>query len=351
MHPILAHRGRLLLYIALWIAFGGLLAAIVAATGQTTSAYALLYAEPLALLLGFQCFFCWYLVRVLPVRDTPRWRLFTTWIGAGIGDIAIWVVAGYAWAQYLRAYTHAFPADHHAIKLVPLLVFSGAVGFTVCVLAHYLADAFERSQSAERRALELQVLAREAELKSLRSQLDPHFLFNSLNSVAALIGSDGPAARRMCFLMADFFRSSLSLGGQVSIPLAEELRLARTFLDIETIRFGDRLQTSFDVAEDSLALSVPPLVLQPLVENAVHHGIAHLLAGGEIKVRARRRHGLLELAVENPCDPDKPASRGAGVGLQNVKSRIDAMFGNRGSVDVDSRPERYRVSILLPCAP
>lgn len=351
MHPILAHRGRMLLYIALWIAFGGLLAAIIAATGQADAASSLIYAEPLAILLGFECLFCWYFVRVLPVRETPPWRLISTWAGVAIGDIVIWVAAGYAWAEYLRSSTGAFSSEHTSIELAPLLIFSGAVGFTVCVLAHYLAEAFERSRAAERRALELQVLAREAELKSLRAQLDPHFLFNSLNSVAALIGSDAPAARRMCFLMADFFRSSLALGGQVSIPLSEELRLARTFLEIETIRFGERLQTSFDVAEDSLLLLVPPLVLQPLVENAVHHGVAHLLEGGEIKVRARRRHGLLELAVENPVDPDKPASRGAGVGLQNVKSRIDTLFGNRGSVDVDSRPERFRVSLLLPCAP
>jgi sensor histidine kinase YesM len=351
MHPILSHRGRLLLYFAVWIAFGGLLAAIVAATGQTDGASSLLFAEPLALLLGFECLFCWYLVRVLPVRETPPWRLISTWVGAAVGDIAIWVVAGYAWSEYLRAYTQTFSTDHTSIELAPLLIFTGAVGFTVCVLAHYLADAFERSRAAERRALELQVLAREAELKALRSQLDPHFLFNSLNSVAALIGSDAPAARRMCFLMADFFRSSMTLGGQISIPLSEELRLARTFLDIETIRFGARLQTSFDVAEDSLTLSVPPLVLQPLVENAVHHGVAHLLEGGEIKVRARRRQGLLEIAVENPVDPDRPASRGAGVGLQNVRTRIDTLFGNRGSVDVDSGSERFRVSILLPCAP
>src|SRR5690606_12904899 len=123
------------------------------------------------------------------------------------------------------------------------------------------------------------------------------FLFNSLNSVAALIGSDPRAARRMCFLMAGFFRKSLGLGREASIPLAEEISLAETFLAIEEVRFGERLRTRFDVAEDSLTLAVPPLVLQPLVENAVHHGVAHLVQGGEIKVEARQRDGLLELAV------------------------------------------------------
>jgi LytS/YehU family sensor histidine kinase len=195
------------------------------------------------------------------------------------------------------------------------------------------------------------VLAREAELRSLRGQLDPHFLFNSLNSVAALIGTDAQAARRMCYLMAGFFRKSLGLGGQQSIPLSEELSLAETFLAIEEVRFGERLRKRFDVDRDALDLAVPPLVLQPLVENAVHHGVAHLLGGGEVTVCARQRDGLLELAVENPCDPDRPPSRGAGVGLANVRSRINALFGHRASVDVNATPDNFRVSIVLPASP
>jgi LytS/YehU family sensor histidine kinase len=211
--------------------------------------------------------------------------------------------------------------------------------------------AFERFTQAERRSLELRVLAREWEIRSLRGQLDPHFLFNSLNSVAALIGSDAQAARRMCYLMAGFFRKSLGLGGQQSIALAEEISLAETFLAIEEVRFGDRLRKKFDIDRDALILAVPPLVLQPLVENAVHHGVAHLVDGGEVMVRARQRDGLLELAVENPCDPDRPPSRGAGVGLANVRSRINTLFGHRGSVDVIAAPDNFRVSIVLPASP
>jgi two-component system sensor histidine kinase AlgZ len=196
--------------------------------------------------------------------------------------------------------------------------------------------------------LELQVLAREAELKSLRAQLDPHFLFNSLNSVAALIGNDTAAARQMCFLMAQFFRKSLTLGREQSIPLSEEVGLAQTFLAIERVRFGERLRSTFDIAPDVRDVSVPPLFLQPLVENAVHHGVAHLLEGGEVCVTARRRESFVELVVENPCDPDRPPSRGTGVGLVNVRSRVETLCGHRASVDVNATDEKFRVSILLP---
>ena len=350
LHPITARRERLLLYLAVWLAFGTLLAAVIAFRGDTAFGWAAIYAVPLAVLLGLQSLSCWYLVQVMPAERTALPRLVGTWIGAGFVLLAIWIAAALGWAWLLRATAPLALDDEVVNGLAPLLLFSGAAGLLVAVLGHYMLVAFERSALAERRALELRVLARESELRSLREQLDPHFLFNSLNSVAALIGSDAQAARRMCFLMAGFFRKSLGLGGKHSIALSEELSLAETFLAIEEVRFGERLRTRFDVADDVLALAVPPLVLQPLVENAVHHGVAHLIEGGEITVRARQRDGLLELAVENPCDPDRPPSRGAGVGLQNVRSRIDALFGHRASVNVHSEERSFRVSILLPAS-
>ncbi len=351
LHPIVARRERLLLYLAVWLAFGAMLAAVVAFRGDTAFAWAAVYSIPLAILLGLQSLSCWYLVQVLPAEETPLPRLVGTWVGAGFVLLAIWVAAALGWAWVLRITVPQALDDEVVNGLAPLLLFSGAAGLLVAVLGHYMLVAFERSTQAERRALELRVLARESELRSLRGQLDPHFLFNSLNSVAALIGSDAQAARRMCFLMAGFFRKSLGLGGKQSIALAEELSLAETFLAIEEVRFGERLRTRFDVADDVLTLAVPPLVLQPLVENAVHHGIAHLVEGGEVIVRARRRDGLLELAVENPCDPERPPSRGAGVGLKNVRSRIEALFGHRASVDVTAEPTSFRVLILLPASP
>ncbi len=349
LHPIVARRERLLLYLIVWLAFGALLAGVVAYRGDTSFAWASVFAMPLAILLGLQSLSCWYLVQVLPMNGTPLPRLTGTWVGAGFVMLAIWVAAALGWAWLLEA-TVPQALDEASSGLTPLLLFSGAVGLLVAVLGHYMLDAFERSTLAERRALELRVLARESELRSLRGQLDPHFLFNSLNSVAALIGSDAQSARRMCFLMAGFFRKSLQLGGKQSIPLSEELSLVQTFLAIEEVRFRERLLTRFDVADDTLNLAVPPLVLQPLVENAVHHGVAHLVEGGEVTVRAHRREGLLELIIENPCDPERPPSRGAGVGLANVRSRIETLFAHRASVDVIAQPTWFRVAILLPAA-
>jgi hypothetical protein len=346
MHPIVAHRERLLLYLGVWIGFGALLAMVLAFSGDGSLRWSLLFAEPLSVLLGAQALWCWYLVRVLPPGATSLPRFAGTWLGVGVLSLAIWVAAGLGWRWALRGL--GVPDGAGSAALTPMLLFAGSIGLLVSVLGHYMVAAFEVSREAERHALELRVLAREAELRFLRGQLDPHFLFNSLNSIAALIGSDPAAARRMCFLMSDFFRKSLGLGAQQSIPVSQELALAETYLAIEQVRFGERLRRRFEVTDSADTLLVPALVLQPLVENAVHHGVAHLLEGGEIRVSARRYAGLLELAVENPCDPDRPTSRGAGVGLANVRARVEALFGNRARVEVQSARERFRVLIVLP---
>lgn len=334
------------LYLAVWIAFGMLLAAVLFSGGKAPAGWSFMFAVPMAVLLGLQSLSFWYLVQSMPPGDTPVVRMSITWLVAGLISLLLWLAAAYGWSQFLLPPGETYPVG--ALSALPLMIFAGAIGILLAVLGHYLAGAFQRSREAERRALELQVLAREAELRSLRAQLDPHFLFNSLNSVAALIGNDTAAARQMCFLMAQFFRKSLSLGREQSIPLSEEISLVETFLAIERVRFGDRLRARFLISDDVRAVRVPPLILQPLVENAVHHGVAHLLEGGEVSVRARRREGFLELVVENPCDPDRPSSRGTGVGLVNVRSRVETLCGHRASVDVDAGETNFRVSILLP---
>lgn len=348
MHPLLKSRSRLVSYLAVWVVFGVLLAVVLIYGGRAPMKWSLQFAVPLAVVLGMQSLSFWYLVQSMPPGETPVMRMTATWLGAGMVSLMIWLAFAYGWALWLLEPGERYPTE--AMGTVPLLIFAGAIGMSLAVLGHYLAGASQRSRSAERKALELQVLAREAELKSLRAQLDPHFLFNSLNSVAALIGQDAAAARQMCFLMAQFFRKSLTLARLQAIALSEEVSLAETFLAIERVRFGDRLRARFEIDDEVREASVPPLILQPLVENAVHHGVAHLLEGGEVIVRARRSAGSLEIVVENPCDPDRPPSRGTGLGIANVRSRIETLCGHRASVDVDAKEDHFRVCVVLPAA-
>jgi LytS/YehU family sensor histidine kinase len=173
-------------------------------------------------------------------------------------------------------------------------------------------------------------------------------MFNSLHSISALTTTDPAAARRMCLLLAEFLRETLRLGACHRIPLAEEFALADRFLAIEQIRFGARLRVRRQANADVDPCLVPPLILQPLVENAVVHGVAQLVEGGTIEMTATRSPALLTITLENPCDPDRPRTRGVGLGLEVLRQRLTAQFGLANAVQAAEGLGRFRVEVRLP---
>jgi LytS/YehU family sensor histidine kinase len=220
--------------------------------------------------------------------------------------------------------------------------------FLLIASMHYVIIGFERSNESERQTFELKLLAQDAELRALRAQIDPHFLFNSLNSISALTTSDPAKARTMVILLAEFFRNSLDLGTKNRISLTEELSLIVKFLTIEQIRFGSRLQVHQDIEQKTLECRIPPLLLQPLIENAVRHGISQLLEGGTITLRAQLRNGRLNITVENPFDPDYVPKNGTGLGVKNVRSRIQTLYGNEGRIDIEKKDNIFTVEFSFP---
>jgi two-component system sensor histidine kinase AlgZ len=152
----------------------------------------------------------------------------------------------------------------------------------------------------------------------------------------------------MCLLLADFLRDTLTLGSQSRIPLRSELLLAQRFLEIEQVRFGERLRVDIE-PEQAGDIAVPPLILQPLVENAVRHGIAHVLDGGVVRVRVAAGSARLIVVVENPVDPDRPRTRGTGLGLTNVRERLRSTFGaTEARLDVTENGDVFRARLDLP---
>ena len=347
MHPLLSRRGYLALYLLLWLLVGGLLAALLAGQRGLDWFFASAIALPLSVAFSFVCLSAWYVARGMPLAGTRTIRIVATALTAAACSSAIWVAIARGWVAILsRRFDVPDPAA--AFGGIHSLLFGfGVLLYLLSVAVSYLLAVLEASQATQRRGLQVQVLAREAELRSLRTQIDPHFLFNSLHSISALTTADPPAARRMCLLLADFFRDSLALGGSQRITLERELALIDRFLAIERIRFGERLRADISAGNAGSCL-VPPLLLQPIAENAVRHGIAHVLEGGVIRVRAERRDGVLRVVAENPCDPDRPRSRGAGVGLANVRERLRALHGAEATLNTGEQEAVWRVEVILP---
>jgi LytS/YehU family sensor histidine kinase len=150
----------------------------------------------------------------------------------------------------------------------------------------------------------------------------------------------------MCLLLADFPRDTLSLGARERIPLSSEIALARRFLAVEQVRFGDRLR--IDVTGQADDCLVPPLVLQPLVENAVTHGIAHELNGGVVRIAINRGVATLTITIDNPSDPDRPPGRGTGLGLRNVRERLRSLYGTEAALRVEEADGRFTARLDVP---
>ena len=365
MHPILARVERLRVYLAAWLVVAVLLAAVVTRQGLGWLE-ALTLLLPMCLVYGFACLSAWYVCRATPLTSPgpPKPVTLGRASGGGSGVLRVLasstlaaVIASGLWVALMRLWVSAVvllpPFAESGIRYAahePLLYAAGVLLFLLALTVHYLLLAFELAREAEQRQLRMEVLAREAELRALRAQLDPHFLFNSLNSISALTAVDPMGARRMCMLLADFLRDTLSVSSRDRIPLVEELALADRFLGIEQVRFGDRLRIERHVDGAAAQCRVPPLLLQPLVENAVTHGIAGLLEGGVIRLDVSRRDGRLSIAIENPRDTESPRPARHGVGLDNVRQRLLAMFGGTARLDTRADDGRYRVELALPCS-
>ncbi len=349
MHPILAFRGRLGPYLAGWVPLAGLLAGLLAVGGMTWL-QATVVALPLAVIYAFMCLAAWYPCRSAPLRRVTFAKVVVTQLAAAALSAVLWLFFADTWVVFLEQFPAFAGVGERFPRLVVVLLAVGVVLYVFGAALHYLLIGFEEAQQAERNALKLEVAAREAELRALRAQVDPHFLFNTLNAISSLIAADPASARTMCLELAEFLRESLRLGGVATIPLAEELRLAERYLAIERVRFGPRLRVERDVDGAAEACAVPALVLQPLVENAVRHGIAQLVQGGTVRIAARCSGGRLCLTVENPACVE-PATGGSGLGLVNVRQRLAALYGQDATFDAGVAGDGFRVELTMPASP
>ena len=195
-------------------------------------------------------------------------------------------------------------------------------------------EYYRKYRERELAASQLEAHLAEARLQVLRMQIQPHFLFNTLNTIAELIHEDPEVADEMIARLSELLRLTLEQSEDPMVPLADELEFLKRYLEIERTRFRDRLEVRYDIAPAALAARVPHLILQPLVENAIRHGIAPRATAGSVEVRAARDDGMLRLAVVDDGPGLKGGSGREGVGLRNTRSRLSALYGDGYSFEL-----------------
>jgi hypothetical protein len=343
MHGPFGSRQGTLLYLLAWLTFGAALAWLLAATTGVELGAALLFALPLTLVYGVAAgFSSYYLCRAHPLGGANPWRVLAVFAIAALCMAWLWTLSAEAWNGML-----AGPIGWNR-SLAATVFGLGLIMYLLCAVANYLAIAFQRARELETRELQAQLAARDSQLRMLRSQVDPHFLFNNLNSISALTSIDPGAARKMTLQLAEFFRRTLGLDAQRRIELSAELDLVGHYMAIEQVRFGDRLAWRYEADDDALACLLPPLVLQPLVENAIKHGIAQRLEGGELRLFAVRAGSLLRIRIENDCGDEDRKLPGSAMGLANVRERLAGAYGHESAVHASREDGIFRVELVLP---
>jgi hypothetical protein len=223
------------------------------------------------------------------------------------------------------------------------------LGEDLDALAIAAAEISEQVESLRRQ--EMNRLVSQAELRALQSQMNPHFLFNALNTLYGTSPRESAAARRMVLNLADIFRYFLQ-SDKTFVPLAEEMQIVRAYLEVEQSRLGDRLSVEIQVEDAALPVVIPVLSIQPLVENAIKHGVAQRTDPGYIRIRAALQSGDLRVTVENSAAP-ATSSRlagvpGAGVGLQNVRRRLEICYGSASGLQLSFQPHATTAELSIP---
>ncbi|MCB0832730.1 MAG: histidine kinase [Bacteroidetes bacterium] len=346
MHPVLSTRYRVVSYFLLWMGLAVLFGLALSTVMDFDPLMGLLCAGPPLVVLGFLNLSPYYLCRANPIKGKPTLQIAVSFLIGGLLTCSAWVFVSEAW-YWMLSDSFGLPYP------LPISVLYAAFGaslllYDMVTVFYYLVMTFEKSQEYERGALESRIHAQDAELRSLRAQIDPHFLFNSLNSISALTSKDPALAREMIIKLSDFFRSSLGLGREQKIPLRRELELIDNYIDLEKVRLGEKLTVERQIGEQSLDCLVPPLILQPIVENAVKHGVGNQVKGGMIRLRIMDNGTLLAVTVENTVDEEADVKSGLGLGLKNVKDRLHLIYGEEAVFRAGLSNGQYFVHFQLP---
>ncbi len=328
-----------------WSLYVGLFALVNYFSGQLTAD--LMKVMLLVFLIGLVVS---HLFRHLVIRNgwlrrdlghvLPRLVLTSLLLGAG--------------AFLVQAILHdlLFPAYAPMLTAPVLDLFGRVLNWMVLLLiwslAYFAYTYFVRNRREEIRILRLETANREGQLSNLRAQMNPHFMFNALNGIRALIDENPEQAKRAITQLSAILRNAMSSVKRKVVPLGEEIDIVKAYLALEAMRYEERLRTSIDVAPGLDRELVPPMLLQTLVENAVRHGVAHLPSGGELHIGAERRGDDLVLTVRNSGHYTPGIVNGTGVGLRNTRRRLEMIYNGQARLEIENRDGMVVTEVVVP---
>lgn len=345
-HPITGNRRSVMIYSLVWL--------IVSAFQSLLFWYMLSYpwqavvtdAFFSSFLFGFLGLLAWYPTRYIPFQKHSPFYSILAHVVAGLLVLLVWVLISVGVLNAMFSGQEAYMEFLN--RSLAWRAGLGGLVYLVLVLIYYLVSNNQKLQERVQQEERLKVLVRDAELSMLKSQINPHFLFNSLNSISSLTMSNPDEARDMIIRLSDFLRYSLKHRENEYVPLKEELGRMKDYLAIEKIRFGEKLRYVFKISGECEEFPVPTMIFQPLFENAIRHSVYESTEPVTLHFDCAPDNGYMRTVITNDYDPDIPSRRGTGVGLQNVRQRIELAYQDKGSVHWQGENGVFKVTVLFP---
>lgn len=347
MHPVFSSNRGLQAIIVLWLALSFLLAFIVTEYSQLRLADGLLLFTPWYFILLFFCLSNFYICEILPLDTTRTPQLLGAQAAVSAATVLIWMTLGYFWAKHGP---HDGIDSSRAVFESSMYI-NAALGiclYIIWIIVHYTWLAAKGNEEDNSEKLRQKLLISQIELQVVRATLHPHFLYNSLNMLANLSLAAPEKIHSLCVQMSDFLRYSVNYAKKDTVTVSEELAHIQNYLNIEQERFGDKLALEYSVDDGAGGESIIPLILFPLVENSIKHGIDSSLDGGFIKLEIRKQDTLLIFEITNSFDPLGIKPRSTGLGQQSLQKRIMTHYGAAAKMNIHKEDSLYRVTLTLP---
>jgi two-component system, LytTR family, sensor kinase len=347
VNPILTSTSNTYSYLTIW--------ALIAGVHGFVLTY--FYDIPLQIAMVdsaiFNLLFCglglslWYVVRFINVEQQGIGYVLVNHMATGVVALSLWLFIS-KWLT-TTIFNDNTVYQTFTDNSLPWRFLIGLLFYSVIVLLYYLITYYMSFQEKTRQEANLNALVKDAELAMLRSQINPHFIFNSLNSISSLTMAFPERAQEMTIKLSDFLRYSLSQDNKQLASLSEEMSNVGLYMDIEKTRFGSRLQFEPRIEEGCQGLLLPNMILQPLFENAIKHGVYESLEPVTIRFDATKELRNLRITLWNNFDPDATTTqKGSGIGLSNIRSRLLVMYGREDLLSVNCTENTYEVSLLIP---
>lgn len=348
MHPVLRSGKEILFAGLLWspVTFWVIILHRIL-TGSEYSDSALLIIPPMILELGIAVSL-WYICRSLRFEKGEIFNFISR-------HLVSLVLINSAWLLLTEGYSNILDSSMGTDKWnilfsdsIPLFAGVGVSIYFISSLLYYLIIANDNIRAKEQEILQQQLFSSRSELAALKSTIHPHFLFNSLNLLRPLIDKTPEKANELITKLSEFLIYSFKYGSRHDSTVKDELEHIRNYLSIEKMRLGKRLCTEFDIDKKTLSAPVPPLILLPVIENSIKHGISQLLDGGLLSVKVKQGKENITIEIKNPFElPEKPLT-GGGHGLSNLKKRIFLYYGNKGGLITEREENIFSIKLFIP---